>query len=307
MKLFIKENFLYFISFFCCLIIVFYQFKVFIKQGNEYDNLIGELYNTNCLEYTTNDYNNINESDSKLSSCANYYKLLNREKADTYYIFFATFDEAPPIFPFFSILFVIIPAIYAFHIKVKKGNIKNILCREKYSKFLRKEYINSLLSSLIIPLSLMLLFILCYKFSGHFDINKTKDLVGEIVYTYNNYLNPNYYMIMFFVNLLLQSIFFINIVYIVDYKSEKILLTYIKSYLIFLGLQILGEVLRKLIVLINGTEGHHYVYLTNYWTYGDIDKFMLIPLIINLLLISITFYILYRIYSNKEKVLINNE
>lgn len=307
MKLFIKQNFLYFISFFICIIVVFIQYQYAINQWNETKAIKESIYANNCSEYTVSDYENVKEDKGNLWNCSVQYELLHQEKVDTYYIYFSTFYEFVSLFPFFTILFVIIPAIYQFHIKTKNGNLKNQLSRIKYNDFVKKEYIKSLKSIIIVPICLIFLFILCYNLSGHFDIDKTIALRGEIHYTYNSHFHPVYYMFIYFVNIILQCIFFVNLVYIVDYKSERLILTYIKTYIVFMGLQIFSEILRKIIVFISGTEGHYYVYLTNYWTYGEIDKYMIFPTALNILLISITIFILYKIYNKKEKVLIINE
>lgn len=310
MRLFFKENFLYFISFFVCLACVYYQFSTASNYWNASHKFRQKLYNENCSKYKTQDYENIiiDEMDDDIRNCFNHYKTLMEEKKDTYYTFFATFDEVSPIFPFFTILFVIIPAIYSFHQKNKKGNIKNILTRIKYSDFVKKEYLKSLKAFLIVPIGMLLLFILAYTISGHFNINKTLEIVeGEIYLSYNNYFHPIYFMVVFFINIMIQSIFYINLVYLVDSKNKNLLLTYIETFLIFIGLEVIFEFIESFIYNVLGHSNFYRFTLLDSWGYYYVDKFMLIPIIINIAIVSITFYMMYKIYSNKEKVLMSNE
>lgn len=310
MKLFIKENFLYFVSFFVCLSVIFFQYYSSISSWEKAKNIRQQWYDERCYEYNVEDYKNIIHDDpyDNKQSCATQYEYLNQGVEDTYYIFFSTFNEGPPIFIFFSILFVIVPAIYYFHQKMKKGNLKNILTREKYLSFLKKEYFKSLKAIFIVPICMLVLFICAYLYSGHFDVNKTLILTnGELGFEYNNHFTIVYFMIIFFVNIIIQSVFYINLAYLIDKKNKNILLTYIETFLVFLGIQLILEIFKDIIFYEIFNIRTFPITLFDIWSYVGADKFMLIPILMNLFLTLITSYFVYKIYSNKEKVLISNE
>lgn len=300
MKLFIKNYFPYILSFFICLIVIFYFYYSSTTQWKKAISIKKDLYNSKCSKYNVIDYNNINESsDNLLVSCYNKYISLNKGKTDTYYTYFSFFNEVPDIFPFALILFVIIPAIYSFHKKVKKGNIKNILSRKKYSEFIKKEYLKSLLSIFIVPICLFILFLLAYKYSGNFDVSKTKSIVDNSLLEYTKHITPIYFMFIYFFNIIIQSIFFVNLSYIIEVKNKYLILTYIECFLIFIGIEVILEFMQKFI--------NYDVSLFSIWNYALSDKFLFIPTIVNILFIIITFFIMYKLYQKKELIVINNE
>ena len=58
-------------------------------------------------------------------------------------------------------LFVMIPAVYEFHNNLYTGFVKNKLTRISYKKYMTNIYFKSILRSMLLPLFVIILFIIC--------------------------------------------------------------------------------------------------------------------------------------------------
>lgn len=260
-----------------------------ISEWNKYDKLMNTLYEEHCIKH----------QDYDKEGCNNYLKIINRPKADTYYIYFSSFAETTDVFPYLTVLLVSVPVIIILHKKIKKGRLKYILQRIKYETFIKKSYLNSMAYTLMVPISLLILLILSYTYSGHFDLSITKRLVDNSMTEYMHHGSEIYFMLIYFINIIIQSAFYVNLSYIYTLKSKNTLLTIIEVFMTFLGTEIILNLI--------ASKSKYNLGLMNIWTMIGVDYYMLIPTIINIILFVITFVIFFKLYKNKESVLMLND
>lgn len=200
-------------------------------------------------------------------------------------------------------IFIIIPAIWNFHKKLKSGYIKNSLTRESYQIYMTKEILNSMKCTIIFPIMILFLFIGCYIISGHFDYSQFKSMLVINEKFLDNLVLT---MIVYLINIILHSIFYINLGLIFCKKNRNILVSIISSFICFILLDIffevfLGSFLFGKIFKLNG-----FVSLFNLfgiWIYTDYTS--LVSLVVfSWLFAVISFVILVIKYRNKENVVI---
>lgn len=303
MKLFIKKNYIIIISIFIVFSFFGYTAHKYLKNYNLYKEYYIENHSESYLS-CKNDIQYYNENHETCDSLI----LYKENKTNIYNYFYSIVGSADWHFPFFVILVISIPALYNFHYKVKSGFIKNIFVRQKYNTFLLKEYCSSLKASLIIPITFVILFIYCGIISNwNFDVKSTSDLFSE-AHLYGGHLDKiNLFTFVFFINIWLHSVFYINIGYIVDKKSNNFLVTCIGILLVFFMCEIFSEVFGGLVInnIFGLTQLYEAMLLTNIWAYDGINNLWIITLF-SLFLAGITTFIVYIMYNKKENLIIGN-
>lgn len=297
-----KENIVYILSFITLSLFVVYYCNIYYINFN---NSMKYIYSPEKYE---EDYNLcINGSEPVVHSYESCGKIMVRyeNQYDLFYHFSYSVWEGSSFFPFFSCLFVMIPAIFSFIKKTKKGNIKNQLVRQDYSSFLKKEYKNSLKASLILP-GILLLFLLIAGIYTSFKIGNSSIYQYYSISIFKPILEkPFIFVIFLMLTFIAQSILFINIAYIVGYYCKNLILTILGCVIVFflleLGLECAWGVLSAIF-----NKDMSVVMLTTIWNYDGIDNIVL-PLIVNLIYALVSFFIMHRIYKAKEKMVINCE
>lgn len=200
-------------------------------------------------------------------------------------------------------IFIIIPAIWNFHKKLKSGYIKNALTRESYRIYITKELLDSMKCIIIFPIMLIFLLIGCYIISGHFDYSQFKSI---LVINEKFLDNLTLTMVVYFINLMLHSIFYINLGLIFCKKNRNILVSIISSFICFVLLDIFFEVFLGSFLFGKIFKLHGFVALFNLfgiWIYTDYTN-LLSVIIFSILLVVISFIILLIEYRKKEDVVI---
>ncbi len=235
-------------------------------------------------------------------------KLKQQDTINLYFDILAT--EYMRFFQIISPLLVSMAAVYHFHSILKSGSIKNVLLRIKYKKFMKENVLKSWKYSLIIPIFLMMIFLISYTISGHFNFFKTLKDWGRSPYINLKHLeNTCTFIFVYISNFILHSIFSINLFYIVSKKSKNFILSIISFFITYIGIFIIQEVfigtilLGKLLKLENGTA--HFNFST-IWLYERVDN-LFVSLLVTLAMVTISTLVLIKVYKNKEEVLLNNE
>ena len=207
--------------------------------------------------------------------------------------------------PILSPLFVIIPAIYQFHSKLHSGIIKDYLTRTKYKEYMKKEYVNSIKCSLILPLFVVLLLIFSCIITKSLAFGSGVDLYEYLLgspekqYAYM----MNIYIAIYLLNIFLHSIFYINVGLIFSKKYSNLLVSIVLSYLAFIGVDISLEVfMSKFLNLFINFDFNPIFNLFNIWTYHRVDNIYL-TLIVSISLVIVSSIALYIMYRKKEKVI----
>lgn len=207
-------------------------------------------------------------------------------------------------------IFVIIPSIYNFHRKLHTGCIKNYLMRTSYKKYMLSNYISSILKSLILPVFIVILMIMCC-------IKLNSVSFGSGVEKYNYFLSPDAkyaaiiyrFMLVYLIGMILNSIFYTNLGLIYCKKNSNFFVSVILSFLTFIGIDIFTECFIGGILLARILDIHQMqdtLNLFSIWTYNGV-KSLSFCLIYYLLLTSISTFMVYLTYRNKEMVLYETE
>jgi hypothetical protein len=202
-------------------------------------------------------------------------------------------------------LFVMIPTIVIPHKEFHSGYISNLITRDNYFSILSKNYKRALINSTIIPLSIFSLFVICIFVAGG-KIGSATNLYGWIVTVDEKYIEYIYvFLIVYFLNLLLHSIFYINIALFSIRKNYNIYVSILFSYITFLFVNVFFEVIIGSAILPKVFNIHNMAdtfSLFNIWLYDNVIS-LSFYIIYSLLLVLLSLYVLYKWYSNKEKVL----
>jgi len=232
-------------------------------------------------------------------------------KADTLTIFFDLIGRySLNYLQLIAPIFVVAVAIWNFHKELKSGFFKNILTRIEYKRYIMKRVIYSYRFSFILPMFLLYIFLLAYILSGHFNIEETMRTYPDTLFIDEKFLPIlSTFLFVYIFNLVLHSIFWINIGYILTKKSRNIIVTLTALILVYIAIFIIAE------VLIGGLIFSHifhirsianYLNLANIWVYEGVDTLFLMLLYGFILALS-SFFIVAKLYKNKEGVIVENE
>lgn len=222
----------------------------------------------------------------------------NSRKFDsTQNLFFSLFnDYALSYLINFAILVVIIPSLYVLHKKIHSGFLKNEFMRMSYKSFLKKNLFECYMGAFIIPIVAILLFGICFLISKHFDLN-----IGLMEPVYKaEYMTSFFFYVLFFVNILLHSIFYISIglFYIKKYKS--FLISILASFFTFYASEILLSIILGHFIF-NKLLGFKYMYdtlsLLNLFCYYGLNHYydyFIFSIILSLSSVILIYYFYYQ-------------
>lgn len=262
-------------------------------QGNYFKYFFGEEKNISVC-YDTDNPEKPECKDIKVKSdpLYDYYRMIG--------------DDVFNYILFFAPLFIMIPLSIIINKKMKKGYMKNTLTRISYKDYIKKIYKENIKFLFILPCFVIFLFILCSILDGHFSN------YGELSYLdsvpFNN-KNAIIFMVQYILNLFLFSFTYMNIVFICSSKNSNMFVTMIYSYLCYFIIDIIGEIFIGGLLfgrILKIYSVANYLNLFNSWQYFDCTSILYLNLY-PLFLVIITSFIVYLLYKNKEKVIIENE
>lgn len=296
-----KKKYIY-ILFFIILIII-YLVSV-IKIENEWKMYVqSDKYRIyNC---TTN-IDNYCSTREDYQTCINFCNgipLKVSERRDIIFVF-ADYLLTEPMFffPYYAMLVVGTVATYEFIHNLKTGNIRYILTRINYNKYIKKEWLKSMRFIFAVPLLYLAFFITAYFFSSGFNMSTIYNSLSRY-FSYKEGANLFVHVTLSILSMILQGVLWINIFYIFAKKSKSHILSIIISYLSFLGLWICSEI-PELLVTYKNNETYYFLSLGEMWMSSDNVLGMFL---VQLFLALVSTVLVYKIYKNKEEVMINNE
>ncbi len=209
-------------------------------------------------------------------------------------------------------LFILFPSCIYFYKKLNSGMIRAEIMREDYKKFLKYHFKIAYKNMLIVAIFLVVSFLFCFIISGRFDIwNSYEDVKSlyireplEIQYIKNFVV----FLPLYVTNLILLAGYYISVFLIVLKKKMPYIVSCISSFLIILGINIFLEIM----VGFNLEIHFHIPYMNStfnsycFWVPGDRSN-IYIQFIIALVLFITSRFLVYKVYKNKEQVLINYE
>ncbi len=292
MKIFLKKNKLLLI---CLLLLLSCVILSLVKYKIDFNHSIDE-YNR-VMEYL--DKNSINSP------------IIPKKPImyDTYSLFSYIIVDSP-----FAIIMYVMPfiimlcGIYSFYSKIKTGYFKDECMRRNYKKNLIVNIFDSWKNAIIIPIFIIVLFAGCYITTRSFDINKTIEFYDYSLIN-RQYLDklPTYF-ITYTINLIFLAIFYINISIITAKKNSNLFVTLVQSYLIFIIVGIITEVvvgkgLEKIFPILKSYNLCNSLSIFNFWVYDNVMNLSYMTLFAFLLFFVSTLIVILK-YRNKESVII---
>lgn len=261
------------------------------------------------ISYELNTYHHTKELLTSLNYCTENCNILQNiynnqiDLNNNFFVFFhnITFNYLKIV----SVLLFLLLNIFAIN------NICNCLCNKNFSynyirennkDFLKRIILNNYKYALIFPLSIMIVII--YGFITK-DFSITLDIS---YYAWNSTIlnNPLLFVILYILQIILFSLFYINFGMIVARKVKKFIPTILASYTLFIGIELILEFSQNFISQIFNFKWVNYLNMWDVISFDDRAGIMA-PLIFPTLLFIISFITVIRLYSNKEKLLIDCE
>lgn len=212
-----------------------------------------------------------------------------------------------------SVFVIVLPVAIVSHRKLKKGYVKNILTRQNYSKFQKKLYLSvSKYATGFVIIGIMI-FIVSFILSGHFDVALTKanvsesSLIAALPWIKAN-TNPWFEIGIWFVSLYLVGLLISTLTLLVSKKSTNVLVTVLATYFYFFILEVVISVGISSFLLSNVfhmTSISSSLSLFSVWNFGTNQS--IISLIWLILLNVAAIMIYYFVYRDKEKLVISSE
>ena len=300
MNLLFKKNTIYILSFTILLFAVFYYCYSYYSNYNSYRN---EML-PNSMNYEEN-YISCRNNGVALDSQDSCEKIMieYENNYDLFYHFSNSIHEGSQFFPFFSFIFIMIPSVFLFVQKTKKGNVKNQLVRQSYHSFLKKEYKESIKSCFILP-AVLVMFLLIAGLYTSFKISNPQTYQYYDISIFENVIGSQFlFFIILLITFFIQSVFFMNVAYSVSYYCKNLLFTFFSCVVTFFLIELGLECIYAILHMIFGDKfmDMSVIMLTAIWNYDGVYN-VIIPLIINSIYAILSFYIMCRIYNSKEKM-----
>ncbi len=251
-------------------------------------------------------YNNQNGFELESEHC-NYIINYQHPKIDTLTIFNQSISSIIfDIFIYVAPLFIMLCSIWTIIKEYQSGFFKKYLIRLNYPTYLKKTLLTAYKSAFILPIIMIFLFGISYFLAGHFDYTAAINL-GYSTFKIDNLSHPFIFMFSFILNKFFFSLFYINLGLLFMYKNRNILVAILESYLFFIAIEIINEVLISSLLfykILHISIGYN-LYILD--CYSDAGINTLVYLGISFLYAFISFVVLYFVYKNKEKTIIQSE
>ena len=298
MKNFIKENFIAIIFFAILVGFGIYQIYDFDRVSMEADLSTADSI-IECLQKYEKSNPGICDEMLKMHEEAkkgpDFYNMsftvINKFSMNTYVMFFV----------------ISIPVLYNVCRIFRNKHLIYELTRENYKKFKKTLFKKAYLSSMILALSILVVFIITIIYCKGFSTNSIiaeGSLGGQIKYS----MNPIFYIFTVLYRVFVAGIIYTNFSLIVARKNHNFYIANILSYLLFIGTEAVLEGLGDYIFyeFFNIDSMVIYINMINVFNLnlGKGIIALYLPLTIILIATSIIVYLKYR---NKEKLIIDCE
>lgn len=206
------------------------------------------------------------------------------------------------------ICFLII-LLWPMYLEFKTKNIKYVLTRKKYNKYIWDKHKKIFFTALIIPFFLLITLLICYLFTGSWDLNNTL-LKSPDILTIDNNLNNNLlkYYIFYFVNIYLLFVFIGNIGFFFLKKNNNFIVTLLCSFITYFFINVITEIIIGMLVVgfILGINIENSLNIFNFWACHNIIsmEFMFLFVCILVLVVIVVNYFRYR---SKEDLFVEEE
>lgn len=290
---FIKLYWLYLLSFIIFLGVVMLSVNDVIRTHNKsYDSLVNS-YNKYCTLVT----------EERKNACLEW-----KREIDNGYSGIMLYQETivNKYFPkgIIYVLFIVVPGCYLITKYFKDRMILSENNRRSYVKNLLNIFKKSYVVSLIPSIVLLLVFIYYFKYTGRFSL---LDYEASAI-VWNNMDNPWLFIFVYLINIIITNLIYINVCILISRKYHNYFVSVILSFLTIIGIELFLEIVVSGIVLGN-------IFNVNYGILFNIinaipfnDSYGIVwPVVFSMCMNMVIMFIIYLIYRNKEKLIIDVE
>ena len=232
MKEFLKKNWISSLIFLILISILFMNEYKYLKNTNKLENS-----NREAIEKCNKD----EIPENMITFCEEVKKLPNL-RPEFYSMFYNTYSQGFNFMIFIIFILVIIQPTKNICYFLKNNVIKNTLTRQKYKKTIVKLFLEAYKPALLLPILTIIAIITCYILTGNIDFNNA--IKGHTVsWTLSSMKNPILFSIVYILRIFMISLIYINISLIVCKKNHNFIIATILSYLSFIAIEILLEVI----------------------------------------------------------------
>lgn len=300
-----KFNYTIVLCVFIIIGIIFYSFYDYIKMyyGYDYDKTL-EIYEKS-VEQCNGDYINNKEFCDNL-----IYPLSPKEKfklLDAKTLFFGIiYGKFSSYMCFILPLIVMIIFLSIVHKDFACGMLRNYLTRETFKKYKMVIDKKILKISLIAPLSVFLIYIICCILT-RFNFSVDSSFLNSAEYIEWNYNNIHLYLLINYVTFIFVCIFYCNIAFSFINKNKNILVITIISYISFIIICVMVNLLSIF------TNGNSFVFLSrylnilDYWCVYNLGDCWYGFIVSSFILAIVSFFAREMMLKNKERVIVENE
>lgn len=291
---YVKLYWLHIIYCFMFLILIIFSVKNVVDTNQIHLKTLKESYSKHCSVIT----------DEKKSMCESWKNEIENNGYSGFLLYRETI--ANRYFPkgVMQILFIIIPACYFITKYFRNRMIVYENNRRSYLKNLlnvfKKSYILSIFPSII----LLIVFYFYYKYTGRLSVFEYE--ANSIFWSHID--KPILFIFIYLINLILTNLIYINICILVSRKYHSYFISVILSFLLIIGLQLFLEIVVGGIICrtIFKTEIGILFNIMNAIPFNDYYG-VAWPLVFSFSMNLIIIFIIYLVYKNKEKLIIDCE
>lgn len=207
---------------------------------------------------------------------------------------------------FFFLIIAIPTLIYPCYYYKHKAII-NLATRQKYKFIKNKFVIRPYISVFLFPLAALFAMVISWSITR--NINPEFSLTtGAVPWNYETLTNPILSVALYFLNVIIHSILYVNICLCVSRKQHNYPIAVILSTLIFIGIEIFLEVILGGIIFGHLLNSNKTVYfnIMNFFTFND-NQGWIWPMLIPFTCMLISLIAVYMLYKNKENLIITCE
>lgn len=307
-KSFFENNKIVFVMLFVLIFITFYSTFSYIETYYSYD------YDA-MLEFYNQDVQKCERGESSAEWCSSLEVPLKPMDELSYcgakYMFLSVLNlDFGDIMCLGLPVIIFIMVISKFHSIFSSGSIKNVLMRESFKKYKYKMDKTIIKISLIVPLFIFVLFLICCIMT-RFNFDVPTSLSQYAFYDKWIFDNMMLYLTIHYIYLFFGCIFYGNIACCFVNKSKKMIISVFYSFLSLWAIFTIFTRLQRIDVIYNldSVIPHLYRYLNifDFFTLCNIEESIYGHIIVAIILAGLSYMVRCFVFRNKERVLIESE
>lgn len=281
-----KQKLIYIITFALLCLLTVFNFSKYIKNEK----------NVVALQTTNREKCLSKEFEIESQYCQD---LINKDISfgSAYYMFSDAFILGIGIYTYVIILICIVfSSTYASNY-VKSGAIKNEIVRTSYKDIMFNIYKKSIDHIFLLPLIIVIAYAFCFiHYKGIGPLN-----VDSVSWQAKTMANPILFILLYIINVLIHLNLYTNISLIWVRKFKNIFLSIVCSFLTIIGIEIFFESAIFYFIYLVFKKSYGSIFnIINFLAFNDVYG-MFSSSIVPLILLIISYIILYLVYKDKEK------